>query len=188
MAQAIIQISVSQGSLCAFFCPVMFGWFKGLWKWIAPLGKERALRPLISRALKSTKMKSPNKVKDQICNMGNGLSCVHPRHRIVCATTSPSHAGCSGDSFSHLCDSSPVVSRFSAHTCCHTHIGSEMHIGIGAYTHTIWNGGWRRGAGVDNWKTHGGEYQHTNGAHNDTGVVCAGGKHVSTRSRGNAHQ
>ena len=107
-------------------------------------------------------MKSPNKVKDQICNMGNGLSCVHPRHRIVCATTSPSHAGCSGDSFSHLCDSSPAVSRFSAHTCCHTHIGSEMHIGIGA--HTIWNGGWRRGAGVDNWKTHGGEYQHTIGS------------------------
>ena len=35
-----------------------------------------------------------------------------PRHRIVCATTPPSRARCCGDSFSHLCNSSPSIARF----------------------------------------------------------------------------
>ena len=65
----------------AVFSPMTTSWFQGLWKWLALYLeieesfalKERELSLLTSRALRSTKMKSPNKVKEQICNMRNRL-------------------------------------------------------------------------------------------------------------------
>ena len=127
-------------------------------------------------------IESRKKVKDQICNMRNGLCCFQssPPHRVHGHTVITCGGGC-GHPFSHLRFPLPMVVMFPARTRRHIHIGIGGHIGTA--THSVFNGGWRRGAlgQLELWfvqitlrKRHGGH------KHHGAGGTCA---HRRSRQR-----